>query len=82
MYFEQLPDGSGISASYTAAPADGWTLTSVTPLDHALWTLDTENGYAAVPESIGKLYYADGSEQFNKVYQTYGSYSMAFVGAV
>ena len=82
MYFEQLPDGSGISASYTAAPADGWTLTSVTPLNHALWTLDTENGYAAVPESIGKLYYADGSEQFNKVYQTYGSYSMAFAGAV
>ena len=82
MYFEQLPDGSGISASYTAAPADGWTLTSVTPLDHALWTLDTENGYAAVPESVGKLYYADGSEQFNKVYQTYGNYSMAFAGAV
>ena len=82
VYFEQLPDGSGISASYTAAPADGWTLTSVTPLDHALWTLDTENGYAAVPESIGKLYYADGSEQFNKVYQTYGNYSMAFAGAV
>lgn len=80
--YELLGTGDGIRVSYEPEQTGSYEISGVCLLDQAMWTLDTEDGYAAVPEGVGKLYPADGRETFTRRYETYGDYNMAFVGVV
>lgn len=75
-------DQTGIDISFEAQLPEGCSIKSVSLLDHAFWTMETENGYAVVPEDVGRLYKAADSKHFTKVYETYGNYNMAMAGLV